>query len=217
MKSFVFLCAFAAMVFAADDTLTGQAVGTGYSLPGNDDSYDSYAYNNDEILSSIPASFTDYAVVDDFVHSGFTYIETYTTWGVTTGAAPTALEVLVVTDSSGPDGAPVSMNSYPCTATDSGFTFAGYTVWLVSIDLYSIPITIPSGLTVWLGTHRNDGVTWYPACGATVTGMEAYRTVAAGWAWEPISASIESGDLFKVLVLWTALERSTWASIKNSF
>ncbi len=219
MKFLVVLLAVAALGFASD-TLTGHSGGVGYALPETDDTLDTYAYNDGEVFSSIPASFTDYAVVDDYTAAvdADAILETYTCWAVTTASAPTALELLVVEDASGaPSGAPVSQVSYTTAAASSGFTFGSYDVLIAVMDLTSDEPVIPIGTTMWLGSHRNDGSNWYPACGTTVTGSEAYRTVAAGWAWQTISASLQSGDLFKVIDGTVSLNRTTWAGIKNMF
>ena len=214
MKLFAVLVLMACVAFASD-TLRGEPGGVGYALPATDAVYDSYAYNADEVFSTIPASFGDYAVVDDFGYTG-AYIRSYTCWAVTTASPPTELELLVIADDSGPEGAPILQTTYPCAAWNSGFTFAGYTVWVTHLDMSMDPLTTYD--TVWLGTHRNDGGSWYPACGTTVNGMEGYRTTSAGWAWAPLSSSIQAGDLFKIVRDQTvALERITWAEIKNMF
>lgn len=213
MKIFVVLVTVVCVAFASD-TLRGEPGGVGYALPATDTVYDSYAYNADEVFSSIPASFGDYAVVDDFGHT-WTYIRSYTCWAVTTDSPPTELELLVIADDSGPEGAPIIQKTYPCAAWDSGFTFASYTVWVTHLDMSTDPLTTYD--TVWLGTHRSGG-SWYPACGTTVDGMEGYRTTTAGWNWAPLSSSIQAGDLFKIVRDQTvALERITWAEIKSSF
>jgi len=223
MKFLVVLLAVAAMGFASDDTLIGHPGGVGYPMPGTDDTLDTYAYDAGTAFSaSLPASFTDYAVIDDFTEAtdADASLDTYTCWAVTTAALPTELEVLVVADASGvPSGAPTSQSSYTATVTDSGFTFGSYALYVAVIDLTSDPIAVPFGTTVWLGSHRNDGSNWYPSCGTTVTGTEAYRTVAAGWTWEAMSVSIEAGDLFKIVegTPGSALSRTTWAGIKNMF
>jgi len=220
MKLVFVLLAVVAMAFASS-TISGDLRGSAsFTLPATDDELDSYAFDaGTAFAASIPASFTDYAVVDDFTASGGeNTITSLTCWGLTTGAAPTALEVLVVADASGPDGAPISADSYPCATSASGYTFAGYDILTTVIDLSGNPIVVADGVTVWLGSHRNDGVTWYPDLGTIVTGMNAYRTQAAGWAWEDIATSIEAGDLFKVIEGdYTSLDRNTWAGIKNMF
>ncbi|MCD4707047.1 MAG: hypothetical protein K8S62_04835 [Candidatus Sabulitectum sp.] len=217
MKLFVIFVV-AGMAFAFD-SFPGESSGVGYLLPGTDDVFDSYAYKESEVFSSVPAAYSEFAVCDDFTAtgSGDVIIDTYTSWGFTTGSNPAELELLVIADNSGPDGAPVSQTSYPCTLYDSGFTYAGYTVWVTVMDLSSDPAVVMSGETVWFGHHRNDGGTWAAGCGTTVTGSEGYRTVASGWAWAPFSESLESGDIFKIVEGSTSLERSTWAGIKNMF
>lgn len=203
----------------ASGTLSGAPGGEArYTLPETDDQLDSYAYSAAEQMSTIGASFGDYAVCDDYngVHAN---LETYTTWGITTGAVPTELEVLVVPDDAGAPSSsgPSSQVAYPITLSDTGFTYGGYTIWLTVIDLSAAPVEIDA--TVWIGPHRNDGVSWYPIGGTTVTGSEAYRTLVAGWAWAPFSGSLVAGDLFKVLEgeLYNALDRNTWAGIKSMF
>lgn len=217
MKLFVVLLAVAGLAFASG-TISGRPGGSGggFVVPETDDLLDSYAYNQAEQMGTIGASFDDYAAIDDFdpptVDADAT-LTGYTCWGVTTGATPTALELLVVADASGvPDGAPISQNSYTASCGSSGYTYGGYTIWVAVI-----PATDVVALPCWLGSHRNDGVSWYPVGGLTVTGSEGYRTQAAGWAWEPFSGSLEAGDLFKVVDGSVSLERSTWAGIKNLF
>ena len=220
MRFLVVLLVIVAMAFASD-TLTGHSSGVGSVPPATDDLFDSYAYDTGTVFGSIPAAFTDYAICDDYTYAAaITSIETYTHWAVTTASNPTELEFLVMNDASGPDGTPVSMVSYPTTVTDSGIAFGSYTVWLAVTDLSAAPIEVPMGTTMWFGAHRNDGNNWYPGVGTTVTGTEAYRTLAAGWAWEPFSNSLEAaGDIFKIVEgsIVSSLERNTWAGIKNMF
>jgi len=169
-------------------------------------------------MSNIGASFTDYAVCDDY-NGAHNYLETYTTWGVTTGTAPTALEIMIIPDASGAPSTsgPSSQVSYPATVTDSGFLYGSYTIWLAVIDLSAAPVEIDA--TVWIGPHRNDGVNWYPVGGTTVTGSEGYRTLAAGWTWTPFSESLQPGDIFKILEgpPPPSISKSTWAGIKSGF
>ena len=214
MKVFLILFVLTGITLASG-TLRGEPGGVGYALPATDAVIDSYAYNTDDMFTSIPASFGDYAVVDDF---GYTeaYVRSYTCWAVTTASPPTELELLVVPDDSGPDGAPIFQTSYPCVTWDTGFTFYSYPVWITHLDMSMDPLITYD--TVWLGTHRNDGGSWYPACGTTVSGIEGHRTTSAGWDWAPLSSSLQTGDLFKIVSDQTvALERTTWAGIKSGF
>ena len=218
MRFLVVLLVVVAMSFASS-TITGHSSGLGTIPAATDDVFDSYAYDLATVLSSIPASFTDYAICDDFMYSASAVsVDTYTHWAVTTASNPSEIELLVVADASGPDGTPVSMVSYPATVANSGFAFGSYTVWQAVLDLSADPIAVAAGTTVWFGPHRNDGDNWYPGAGTTVTGSEAYRTLAAGYAWEPFSTSLESADIFKIVEgTMTSLERDTWAGIKNMF
>ena len=218
MRLFTLALVLTAVAFATG-TLSGEVTGSAsYTLPETDDLLDSYVFNEDELFSTIPAAFDDYVVVDDYTaSSGESVIGYYRCWGLTTSSNPTELELFAVEDASGPSGAPFSMTSYPCVIINSGFIFAGYTVWMAEMDLSSYPILVFGGTTIWLGSHRNDGNTWYSACGTTVTGMNAHRTLAAGWAWHDIADSIEAGDLFKTLEDYVSLERTTWAGVKSSF
>lgn len=153
MKLVFVLLALAALAFASG-TITGQAGGVAdYAPPATDSTLDSYAYNAAEQMSTIGASFDDYAAVDDY-NGISSSIDTYTAWGVTTASAPTALEIMVVADDSG---------------------------------------------------------------GTTVSGSKAYRTLDAGWSWEPFSYSLVEGDLFKIIVgpPYSSLNRSTWAEVKS--
>jgi hypothetical protein len=224
MKFLLVLLAVAVAGFASDAVITGHPGGAGYPLPEFDDVLDSYAYNDTTAFStSLPASFGDYALIDDFSEvtlDADASIATYSCWGVTTASPATALEILVVADSSGvPTGAPISQTSYTAASGNSGFTFGSYPIYLSIVDLSSSPVAVPYGTTVWIGAIRADGSNWYPSCGTTVRGSEAYRTVAAGWSWEAISGSIEAGDIFRVIegTPGTSLSRTTWAGIKNMF
>ncbi len=218
MKLVFVLLAVAAMAFASS-TISGEAGGVAnYTLPSTDDVLDTYAYNAAEQMSTIGASFDDYATVDDY--NGIDgNITSYTCWAVTTVAAPTALEIMVVADDAGVPSAsgPTSQTSYPAVCSDTGMTYGSYAIWIAVIDLSADPILAMSPL--WIGIHRADGSNWYPVGGTTVTGSEAYRTEVAGWSWAPFSASLVSGDLFKVIegTPYSSLNRSTWAGIKNLF
>ncbi len=185
-------------------------------FPATDYIYDTYAYQHSQITSTVGASFGDYAVVDDFTFSGSVY--GYTCWGVTTAGPPFELELMLVPDGGGaPQGGPASTRVYAAGIADSGFSFAGYTVWIAELNLSPSPL-IEAG-TWWLGSKRTDGSNWYPMAGTTVSGSEAHRTLSAGWSWQPYSQSIEEGDLFKIIESTppSSLERQTWAGIKLSF
>ena len=215
MKLFVILLAISAMAFASGTLRGGPGGVANYTLPATDAEMDSYAYSAGEQMDNIGASFTDYATIDDY-NGPDGELLTYTMWGVTTQTAPTALEIMVVADASGaPSGAPTSQDSYSATVSDTGMTYGSYAIWLAIVDCSATPI--PLAAPLWVSTHRNDGSTWYPIGGTTVTGTEGYRTLAAGWAWEPFSNSLVAGDLFKVLDGNVSLERNTWAGIKNMF
>ena len=218
MKLFAVLLCVAGLAFASG-TFSGAPGGTGGGsfVPETDDQLDSYAYSAAEQMSTIGASFGDYAAIDDFTppyDAGY-LINTYTGWAVTTGSTPTTLELLVVADASGlPSGAPISQVGYPTTCGNTGFTYGGYPIWLAEITVGGLNVDSP----VWLGHHRAGADTWYPVGGLTVTGSEGYRTTAAGWAWAPFSAELEPGDLFKVIDgTPVSLSRTTWAGIKNLF
>lgn len=218
MRILLVLLAVVAISFASG-TLRGAPSGAAtYTLPGTDDELDSYAYVAAEQMNNIGASFDDYAVCDDYngVHA---YLETYTTWGVTTGTAPTSLEVMIIADDSGAPSTsgPTTQTAYPTTCTDTGMMYGSYAIYIAVTDLSATPEEIAA--PVWIGPHRSDGGNWYPIGGTTVTGSEGYRTLVAGWAWAPFSGSLVAGDLFKVLdgELYNALERNTWAGIKNMF
>jgi hypothetical protein len=225
MRFFAVLLAVVAVGFASGPCLiSGHSSGFGYPLPEFDDVLDTYAYTTGDVLSSIPASFGDYAAVDDYTAAtdADAVLSTYTCWGVSTATAPTALELFVVADSSStPSGAPISQTSFTALSSTTGFTFGSYPVLLYVLDLSSDTISVAPGATVWLGAHRNDGSNWYPLCGTTVTGSEAYRTTAAGWSWASFSStSIPAGDIFKIIEgspASSSLNRSTWAGIKNMF
>lgn len=219
MKLFAVLLAIVGLALASG-TISGRPGGTGggYWLPQTDYIYDTYAYNQGEQMSTVGASFGDYAVIDDFPWST-NPIFTYTCWGVTTGSAPTSLNLLIVEDNGGvPTGAPLSSNSYSVTTGDTGYTFGGYIIWVAELDLSDHP----SFNNSWIGSHRSNGINWYPLGGTTVTGAEGHRTLAAGWSWVAFSdpsSGLEPGDLFKVIdgAPPPSLERNTWASIKNLF
>lgn len=209
----------ASSVLAAD-TITGRpdGPGGGFIFPQTDMVMDSYAYNPSEVMYTLGASFGDYAEIDDFTYpygSGF-WLEYYFCWGVTTGSPPTELQLLCVADDGGvPSGAPISQVSYPTDCLNSGYTYAGYTIWVAEMYLLDNPYF---DSPCWLGSHRADGGNWYIAGGTTVSGSEAYRSTSAGWNWQPISSTIEYGDLFKIFGNYViSLQRTTWAGVKSSF
>lgn len=203
----------------AAGTLTGDPGGCGSGglvFPASDYIMDSYAYNPSQVMETWPASFDDYAAVDDYCYYNLC-MESYTCWGVTTGSPPSSLEMLFVSDEGGsPEGAPILQESFAVECDDTGYTFAGYPIWQVYMQ-FDTPLYMIN--PIWLGTHRADGVNWYPACGTEIEWNEAHRTVAAGWAWEPFSASIGPGDIFKIIETPNppAVTRNTWAGIKTTF
>ena len=198
-------------------TLSGEVSGSATcTLPETDDIHDSYVFTEDECLEKCPASFNGYATCDDFSLGGSTAIYGYTHWGVTTGAWPVSLELLVISDYMGaPAGAPVSQESYQCDITHTGFTFGSYPILMIEMDLGNLYIA-PS---TWIGARRNDSNAWYPMCGSTVRGSEAYITTASGWDWQPLSETIAPGDIFRIVEGFPvpAIDRKTWAGIKTAF
>jgi hypothetical protein len=198
----------------ASPSLRGVSEGFG-SFPETDDTFDSYVYGED-VCSTIPASFGDYRVVDDFVVSANLTVQSFVYWGVTTSSAPTTLNIMAFQDNSGVPGTEIFQTSNPVTTVASGFTFAGYTVWTTTMN---VSIDMTPG-TYWLGFHRPDATNWYVGLGTTVTGSEAYRTTVAGYSWVPCSSdpTIGPADLFKVISgEYTSLTRSTWAGVKSLF
>lgn len=220
MKLFAVLLAVTGFAFAsATFSGHGGGMGGGAVYPETDDLLDSYAYNEAEQMSTIGASFGDYAAIDDFTYSPGNDITltNYVGWGVTTASTPSALNLLVVEDDGGvPTGAP-DITSYSISAGNTGYTYGGYTIWMVEFDLSSTPVVDDP---VWLGHHREGADSWYPIGGTTVTGSEGYRTTEAGWNWIPFTGGpdpLEAGDLFKVIEGTVSLQRNTWAGIKNMF
>ncbi len=81
MRFYIILLAIVAMAFASS-TITGELSGSAtFILPATDNLLDSYAFDpGTAFAASIPASFTDYAVVDDFTAGSGASIDTYTCW-----------------------------------------------------------------------------------------------------------------------------------------
>jgi hypothetical protein len=220
MKLFVVLLAIAGMAFASS-TFSGEVRGSGgLDLPEVDMVIDTYPYDEGDQMSTIGASFGDYAVCDDCTYGTEADLDLtlYLTYGVTTsGSAPSELALLVVADAGGePDGEPISQDTYSVTNSNTGYTYGGYTIWQTEMEWTVGEVTIST--PVWLGPQRQDGSNWYPIGGLTVSGSEGYRTLEAGWAWEPWSNSLEEGDLFKIIEGEpAALESNTWGGIKTLF
>ncbi len=204
----------ATALFAAGPTLSGESSGEGFWFPATDDIIDTYAYD-ENVCSSIPASFDDYRVVDDFVATGSVELTGFTYWIVTTGSVPTELLLISYADDGGTPGNELGQDSYAVTTAASGYVYAGYTVYVTNMP---VSISVDAG-TYWFGFYRSDGgETLYVGIGPTVTGAEAHRTVAAGYAWEPMSNSIVAADLYKTIEgNTTALDSETWGSIKGIF
>jgi len=211
MKFLVLVFVIAGVAFASS-SLSGTSAGSGIWFPETDDVLDTYAYG-DDVCGTIPASFGDYRVVDDFQTAKGATISSFTYWGLSTGAIPTSLNLMQFADDSGAPGTEVFQTDYSIVSTNSGFTYAGYVVYKCDM---AVSLPLATG-TYWFGFHRPGATNWYVGIGPTVTGYEAYRTLAAGYVWEAISVSIEAADLFKIVEGATALERTTWGSIKNLF
>jgi hypothetical protein len=212
MKFYVLMLLVAGFAVAQPE-ISGSFGGGGGGYPGTDDILDTYTYGS-TVLSNIPASFTDYRVVDDFTPALGGSFTKFSYWYVTTAANPTALELMYFPDAAGvPSGTPGFQTSYAVTTSNSGFLFGSYAVWYAQMNV-SLPFTAGKQ---WYGFHRNDGNNWYVAVGTVVTNVQAYRTLAAGYAWEPCSSSIGACDMFKLIEGATALGRDTWAGIKTQF
>ena len=196
----------------ASSSLSGTSAGTGIWFPETDDVLDTYTYG-DDVCGTIPASGGDFRVVDDFQTAKGATIASFSYWGVTTGAVPTSLNLMQFADAAGTPGTEVFQTDYSIATSNSGFTYAGYIVYKADM---AVNLPLATG-TYWFGFHRPGTDNWFVGIGPSVTGYEAYRTVAAGYAWEPCSTSIEAADLFKIIEGATALERTTWGSIKNLF
>jgi|GEM_PF-1894088 len=217
MRTLAVLLAAAAAALCSS-TLSGELRGRGgLDLPETDMILDSYIFTPGEQMDTVPASFGDYAVIDDFTYGTDAQAELYlyTTWGVTTSASsPLEMALLVVDDYMGvPQGEPISQESYPVDISYTGYMYYGYPVWQAEMDLsyYWVEVSTP----VWLGPQRTDGKNWYVLGGVTVSGSEGYRTLEAGWDWQPFSESIPTGDIFKLIEGYSyALQRTTWGGIK---
>lgn len=208
------LCLVLSFAVMASPQLRGVSEGTGSFFPETDDTFDSYVYGPD-VCTTIPASFGDYRVVDDFVTAVDVTFGSFVYWGVTTAAVPTTLNIMCFENNAGVPGTEVFQTNNPITTAASGFTFAGYTVWTSTMN---VSFAMSAG-TRWFGFHRPDANNWYVGLGTTVTGSQAYRTTVAGYAWVPVSTdpAIGPADLFKVISGTTALTRTTWAGVKVLF
>lgn len=220
MKAFVLLCLVAVTSYATG-TFGGPTGGSGggYLSPPTKDVLCSYIYNPDEQMDDVGASFSEFATIDDY-NGPAGDIESYTCWGISQSSPPSTLDLLVVEDfSSTPAGSPVSSYSYDVDPVNSGYTYGGYTIWVVVLDLSANPLAVDG--SVWLGTYRSDGSSWYPMGGTTVEvhDTEGYRTVADGWQWEPFSESLQAGSLFQIIqgTPGSTLNRNTWATIKSMY
>jgi hypothetical protein len=198
----------------ASPSLRGVSEGSGSFFPETDDTFDSYVYDT-SVCSSIPASFGDYRVVDDFVYAaGDVTISSFIYWGLTTAAVPTTLNLMCFENNAGMPGTELFQTSNAVTTAASGFTYAGYTVYVTTMP---VSVDVPINTTRWFGFHRPDSNTWYVGIGPVVTGFEAHRTEAAGYSWAPMSSSIAAADLYKVVTGTVSLERTTWAGVKSLF
>jgi hypothetical protein len=214
MKYLLTLLFVAGLAVASSPELTGQLSGTGFGFPGTDDYLETYAYNAASALQTIPASFTDYRVVDDFVPAAGVNVTKWTNWFVTTAATPTTLNLMCFANNAGTPGTEVYQTPHAVTCVNSGFLFGSYVIYKAEMVLSQ---AFTAG-TWWVGMHRVDGNNWYPNLGTVVTGSQAYRTQAAGYTWEPCSSSIGAADVFKIVEgIVTSLDRTTWGGIKNLF
>ncbi len=216
MRFLIPVLAFAVLVFASSE-ISGTSSGSGFVFPETDDVIDTYAYDPDTVCSTIPASFNDYRVVDDFLHDQPVSIGSFTYWGVSTASAPSELELMYFEDNAGVPGDEVFQTSYSVSSQATGYTYGMYSVYVAVMTLPT-SLFIPANTTAWLGFHR-VGDNWYTALGPAVVGSEAYRTQGAGYNWVPVSSNPDIGaaDLFKIIEGTVSLERSTWAGIKHLF
>jgi hypothetical protein len=193
--------------------LTGEPGGTGFGFPATDWILDTYAYSQSSSCTTIPASFTDYRVVDDFVRTSSCYVTGITNWFVTVHYTPTSLNIMCFANDDGMPGTEIFQTPHAVACSNSGYMFSSYIIYIAEMPLSQ---AFSPG-TRWIGMHRVDGSSWYVMVGTILTGSEAFRTVAAGYSWEPCSSSIGAVDIFKIIEGSTALDRSTWGGIKNLF
>lgn len=197
----------------AQPELSGSFGGGGGGFPETDDMLESYTYGS-TVLSTIPGSFTEYRVIDDFTPTQSVTITKFTQWFVTTAALPMALELMYYPDNAGaPSSTPGFETSYPVVLTNSGFLFGSYPVYTAQM---TVSLGIPSGKR-WYGFHRNDGSNWYACVGSVVTNVQAYRSMTPGYSWQPCGSSIGVCDTFKMIEGTVALGRDTWAGIKAQY
>jgi hypothetical protein len=198
----------------AQPEISGEFGGQGY-FPGTDDILDTYTYGS-SVLGTIPASFGDYRTVDEFVATQNANLTKFTYWGLSTTTNPSSLNLMCFANNAGvPSSTPTFETSYPVTVVNSGFTFGSYTVYYAQM---TVSLSIVAG-TQWWGFQRPGADTWYVGVGSVVEGYEAYRTLGAGYSWQPCSGSIGACDMFKIIegAYLAALDRSTWGEIKHQF
>ena len=203
-------------VASAPPELSGALSGTGFGFPGTDDYLETYAYNAASGCTTIPASFTDYRVVDDFVRTSAVNVTKWTNWFVTTASTPANLNLMCFANNAGAPGTEVYQTPHAVTCVNSGFLFGSYVIYKAEMVLTQ---AFTAG-TWWVGMHRVDGSSWYPNLGTVLTGSQAYRTVAAGYAWQTVGTdpAIGPADVFKIVEgVVTSLDRTTWGGIKNLF
>ena len=202
----------------ADSTWEGHTEGVHIPLPPTDDIIDTNAYDEEHVFSTAFAIFTNFWVADDFTPDYMADIEILTIWTVTTTTNPAAIEVFFYNDvAPGPGVVLWTQLTTDITWTDSGVTFAGYTIYICEMSLPNADyFTVNGGTTYWVTAHRSDGQNLYSIHDDEVEGTECYRDIGSGWV-PGSTTGYAATDMFRIIEGTIALDRNTWGGLKTLF
>lgn len=168
----------------------------------------------DVIWTSAPAGTAGLAhAADDFIVSGGDYEVTDITVWILDNGLGSGLDLSFYDDAGGQPGSLVDMISGTYTATDTGVTIWGLTLYEVAINLDN-PYPVVDGSTHWFTPEFGGSYYWCAGDHDVQGGSPAHTTSDGGYSWDetPYDCMYTVyGDPLSVI------EETTWGQIKTVF
>jgi hypothetical protein len=202
----------------ANPSMEGHVEGIHIAMPAIDTVIDTNAYDPDHVFSTAYGIYNDYYTVDDFTAIASCPKELIF-WTITTNVNPANVDVYFWADNAPGPGEVLfteNVSGSNLIFTDSGVTFAGYTIYILEASLIAYFYPSP-GSTYWTTVQRNDGYTLYAMMDDEISGYECWRNIGSGWFPGSILGYCAT-DMFRIIYGWgTPLSRNTWGAIKTQF